>query len=70
RLTSTGTLASHSFYGSTGTDQAFALRGTCDGGVVLAGGATGELSGLSAPVQAHSVGTEDAAILKLAPGEF
>ncbi|MCR9142085.1 MAG: hypothetical protein NXI24_07520 [bacterium] len=70
RLTASGTLTTNSFYGSSGIDQAFAMTATCDGGVVMAGVSAGEFSGVGVPVNAHSAGTEDAAILKLAPGEF
>ncbi len=65
RLNADGTLASNRFFGSAGTDQAFVLNGTCDGGVVMAGVASGELNGVGVPVNAHTAGTEDAAIIKL-----
>lgn len=70
RLTNTGALAENRFYGSSGTDQAFSLAATCDGGIVMAGDASGQFSGLGVPVNAYTAGGEDGVILKLAPGSF
>ena len=70
KLTADGQLSSNTFFGSVGIDQADSVARTCDGGTIIAGGATNTLSGAPPVVNSHSGTTEDGALIKLLPGEF